>query len=362
MTAWKRAAEQRSPSAPIAVVSPPAPHRAPSSEIRRLASSESAQGSQVIPVVTPDAIAAHDAAADAEATTEHVYEIRALASESELYASYRLRYDVYGALGYLQCFNRSRLEIDVYDRYSVPFGAFDTRSGDMIGTLRLITTELQPAYGAMIENVLAEALDAELRAQVAAPHEPWLPAIGCEEIDRQLVAYNRDRFTVHELSRFIVHPGHRCSHVSRALVQLAMAYATLPGPALFIAGCLPRHVRLYATYGFARLPNVDLHRFDSVGQLASTIVCRSDVLPPAMHAQVDGLWRSMKSGAVEHTHELSRDSRARFCLRGSAPGTARCTDGRSHGVSVRDRHLRAGEPGPGCGAPPAPPAAPASGA
>jgi N-acyl-L-homoserine lactone synthetase len=333
-------------------------------EIRRLPSSDSAQGSQVIPVVLPDAIVAHEApvASTLEAANERVYEIRALETEAELYDSYRLRYDVYGALGYLQYFNRSKLEIDIYDRSSVPFGAFDTRTGEMIGTLRLITTEPQPHYEALIDNVLAECLDAELDTQAAAPSGLRLPAISCEEIDRELARFNDDHVTVHELSRFIVRPGHRYSHASRALVQLAMAYAMLSGPAVFIAGCLPRHVRLYASYGFATLPNVDLHQFDSVGQLASTIVCRSDMLPPAMQTQVNELLRSMTSGAFDHTHELSRDSRARFCFRGSAPGTARCTDGRSHGVSVSDRHLRPGEPGSGRVAAPTPPAPPTAGA
>src|SRR4051794_31789503 len=96
-------------------------NRAATSEIQRLAGSESAQGSRVIPVVAPDTGVAHETpvAPAPEVTNEHVYELRALASEAELYESYRLRYEVYGALGYLQSFNRSKLEVDIHDRSSI---------------------------------------------------------------------------------------------------------------------------------------------------------------------------------------------------------------------------------------------------
>src|SRR5262249_25167306 len=41
-------------------------------------------------------------------------EIRMLASPEDLVESYRLRYDVYNSLGYLQRFNAARLDIDEY--------------------------------------------------------------------------------------------------------------------------------------------------------------------------------------------------------------------------------------------------------
>ena len=42
-------------------------------------------------------------------------EIRALDTAAELIESYRLRYDVYSALGYLRRCNEPKLEIDGYD-------------------------------------------------------------------------------------------------------------------------------------------------------------------------------------------------------------------------------------------------------
>jgi hypothetical protein len=153
------------------------------------------------------------AADDARAATS--CEIRMIASVAELVESYRLRHEVYRALGYLQRSNRSGLDIDEYDLSSIPFGAFDVVSGTLVGTLRLITTERQQDYAHMVEHVVTEVGDDELAAQALGPPPRPLPAIVSDEIDRQIVAFNTDGFVVYELSRFIVRPGHRGSGISR---------------------------------------------------------------------------------------------------------------------------------------------------
>lgn len=249
------------------------------------------------------------------------YEIRILATVRDLVESYWLRYDTYEALDYLRCCNPSKLEIDPYDLMSIPFGAFDAASGRMVGTLRIVTSELQPGYQRLISRVLTEFADHDLTQQALGGRPHRLPAIVTGEIDRQIAVFNTGRFPVLELSRFIVHPDHRSSHVSRGLGQLAFAYATRSGPAVFVAGCQSRHIRLYASYGFVQLPHTGVDFHDSVGQFANTIICRSDALPGPMRSRVDGLSRSMAEGAPEHTHELSRDSRALFRL--AAPRRAR---------------------------------------
>lgn len=257
-------------------------------------------------------------ASDRPVTT---YEIRILATVRELVESYWLRYDTYEALGYLRCCNPSKLEIDPYDLMAIPLGAFDAVSGRMVGTLRIVTTELQPVYQRLISRVLTEFADHDLTQQALGSRPHRLPAIVTDEIDRQIAAVNTEQLAVHELSRFIVHPDHRSSHVSRGLVQLALAYATRSAPAVLIAGCQPRHIRLYASYGFVQLPHTGVDFHDSVGQFANTIICRSDALPGPMRSRVDALLRAMAEGTSHHTHELSRDSRAVFRL--AAPRRAR---------------------------------------
>jgi len=239
-------------------------------------------------------------------------EIRALDTVAELIESYRLRYDVYGTLGYLQRCNESRLEIDGYDSLSISFGAFDPVSGVMIGTARLVTTEAQTDHEYLIRCILADRADAELTKQALGPWAHPLPSIVSHEIDRQIEAFNTERFAVTELSRIIVHPSYRGSGVLRGLMEICLAYAARRGPAILIGSCLPAHLPMYAKFGCQQLPYSGLEHVDSVGQIATMMVCRTDQLTQPTRAHVDNLVRSMASGATECTLEIGRDSRARY--------------------------------------------------
>jgi predicted GNAT family N-acyltransferase len=263
----------------------------------------------------------HSLVAPTAAPEQTICEIRALETIAELIQSYRLRYEVYGALGYVRCFNQSKLEIDAYDSLSIPFGAFDPASGEMIGTLRLITTEAQPYYERSLRRLVSDFADEELTKQALAPWTHPLPSILSDEIDRQIEAFNTEGFVVRELSRTIVRPGHRGSGVSRGLMEFGLAHAAQLAPVVLIGGCLPEHLPMYARYGYLKLPQTGLDRFDSVGQIANTLVCRSDVLPQPTRAHVDELLRSLESGATECTLEIGRGSRALY--RFAAPRRAR---------------------------------------
>jgi predicted GNAT family N-acyltransferase len=235
-------------------------------------------------------------------------EIRALDNVEELIASYQLRHQVYGALGYLRRASASGLEIDEYDAFSIPFGAFDPTSGEMIGTLRLITAEPQPHYDYLVHCVLAGFDDAELTLQAMALPSHAFPSVITDEIEQQIAAFNPEGFAVHELSRTIVRPDHRGSGISRQLMELGLAYAARSAPAVLIGSCLPEHVPMYARYGYQRLPRTGLDHFASVGQTAHAVVCRTDVLPEPTGGHVAELLRSMRSGAMAHTLQVARDS------------------------------------------------------
>ena len=239
-------------------------------------------------------------------------EIKALDTVAELIESYRLRHEVYSSLGYIRSFNQSRLEIDAYDALSIPFGAFDPISGEMIGTLRLITTEAQPDYERLIRRLLANFADEDLTKQALAPWSHPLPSIISDEINRQIEVFNTDRFLVRELSRTIVRPGHRGSGISRGLMEFGLAHAAQVAPVVLVGGCLPVHLPMYARYGYLKLPETGLDHFDSVGQIANTLVCRTDVLPPPTQGHVDELLHSMEAGTTECTLDIGRDSRALY--------------------------------------------------
>jgi len=250
-----------------------------------------------------------------------VCEIRALDTVEDLIESYRLRYEVYEALGYVQRFNASKLEIDEYDSLSIPFGAFDSVSGEMIGTLRLITREAQPDYERLMRRVVADLADDRLTNQVLGPRPFLLPSIVSQDVNRQIETFNTERFVVQELSRTIVRPSHRGSGVSRGLMEFGLAYAARATPAVLVGGCLTEHLPMYARYGYERLPQIGLAHFHSVGQVANVVVCRTDMLPYPTRSHVDELLRSMRSGAAECMLEIGHGSCALYRL--AAPRGAR---------------------------------------
>jgi hypothetical protein len=211
--------------------------------------------------------------------------------------AFRLRYEVYGELGYLQRANGSGLEIDEFDSYAVPLGAFELASGALVGTLRWITRSRQPCHERVIRRLVADRGDAELVRQAFDPLPYPLPSLVSAQIRQQVQAFNVDGFAVGELSRTVVRPDHRGSGVSRVMLEVGVALASRDGPAVLVGGCLAEHVPMYARYGYVPLPGVAY--FGSVGRIAHAVVSRTDVLPQPTRARVDGLLRALRSGAAE---------------------------------------------------------------
>jgi predicted GNAT family N-acyltransferase len=241
-----------------------------------------------------------------------------LDSVDDLVESYRLRYDVCGALGYLVERNQSQLEIDEYDAWSIPFGAFDSTSGELIGTLRLVTLERQPDFAQLMRRAVADAGDAELARQALGSRPHPLPSIRTPEVWRSIDAFNTEGFVVHELSRIIVRPGYRGAGVSRGLMALGLAHAAQYEPAVVVGGCLPEQVAISARYGYDELPGTGS---DQDSPLAKPVVCRTDQLPEPTRTQVEELLSALASGTRQRTLELGRESRAVF--RFSAPRRSR---------------------------------------
>jgi predicted GNAT family N-acyltransferase len=229
------------------------------------------------------------------------YEIKQLDTLEELVQSYRLRYEVYADLGYLRHANTSKLEIDEYDAWAIPFGAFDATSRTMIGTLRLVTKQPQSDFSRLVQEVLELFADDSLAMQARAPRPHILPSIVSDKIHQALAAFNTKNFIVCELSRCVVGRNFRRSGVSRRLMELGLAQASFGGTALLIGSYLPEHLPMYAKYGYLKLPQTDLEMFDSVGQIAVAGVCRTDRLPQPTRSHVDELLRSMRMNTPEHS-------------------------------------------------------------
>jgi hypothetical protein len=95
-------------------------------------------------------------------------------------------------------------------------------------------------------------------------------------------------------------------------MELGLAYAARLVPVVLVGSCLPGHLAMYARYGYRQLPHTGLERFDSVGQVANALACRTDVLPQPTRGHVDELLHLMRSGATECTRQSRRGARVRY--------------------------------------------------
>jgi hypothetical protein len=227
------------------------------------------------------------------------YEVKQLDTFEELIQSYRLRYQIYHDLGYLRRPNKSKLDIDPYDAWAIPFGAFDASSQTMIGTLRLITTEPQPRFSQLVQKVLGLFADTALARRACADRPHVLPSIVSDKIEKALADTNTGNLAVSELSRSVVRHRFRGTGAARSLMELGLARAALGGPALLVGSYLTEHLPMYAKYGYCQLPNTGFDLFDSVDQIAVAGVCRTDRLPEPTRSHVNDLLRAMRTNAAE---------------------------------------------------------------
>jgi hypothetical protein len=213
-------------------------------------------------------------------------------SADGLVASFRLRHDVYSALGYCQRFTCG-LELDEHDPCAIPFGAFV--DGRLVGTVRLVTRAPLRRHAGLVAAIVEAMADPILAARAARPRRA-LPSIETPEIAACLRAGNPRRRPVVELSRIIVHPDRRGGGSARGLMELGLAHALLEQDPLIIGACLPEHVAFHERYGFARLPGTEDAQSGLVGQVATTILCDPLLLPEPTRRNVRALRARLTGG------------------------------------------------------------------
>ena len=210
---------------------------------------------------------------------DKTYSMRISNSVSDLLAIYKLRHSTFHSIGYLPKALNSGLEIDSYDRFAIPLGIFDTNSGSLVATLRIITTHEQPDYTQLIDCILQKCCDDELTDRVNSAKKHPLPAIAGKASSQLVDEFNKSSFPLVEISRLIVHPGCRGKGLSQALMKFALAVSMSDGPKTIVAGVLEKHVAMHRECGFDTLPGSTIELNEVVNRHASTIVCSTLAIP-----------------------------------------------------------------------------------
>lgn len=200
------------------------------------------------------------------------FRVRCVQSAAELKECFKLRHRVYDELGYLEepvSRSLSVIDMDSFDTKAMHFAAVDHRSGEFVGTVRLVTTVPQHMGHTVIGNP----------SRVVRDHAGWAKAIARQalvEEDRIFhekihqstelpfpILFNSGFGTKYrvfmnqyppalggEVSRVIVSPSHRGFGISALLMRAVISAAFHLKKKFLLLECVPAHAKMYEKYGF----------------------------------------------------------------------------------------------------------------
>jgi predicted GNAT family N-acyltransferase len=192
-------------------------------------------------------------------TQKLTFTIRRIQYEYELQKYFRLRFQVYSTMGYLDPRKErvpSQMEIDGSDASAVHYGAFCQIKGreQLAGAFRILLAEAgETIFAEWTRNLLDS--DHQLRSLVAGEQLPLrLPIFQSQQLDDELYESIRGQLLCAELSRVIVAEAFRGLGLSKLLVREAQQESLRQSVHNVYLECLRAHEPLYRCCGFETLP------------------------------------------------------------------------------------------------------------
>lgn len=192
-------------------------------------------------------------------TQKLAFTIRRIRYEYELQRYFRLRFQVYRTMGYLDPRKErvpSQMEIDGSDTSAVHYGAFCQIKGQeqLAGAFRILLADAgETVFAAWTRNLLDS--DQQLRSLVAGEQLTLrLPIFQSQQLDDELYASIREQLLCAELSRVIVAEKFRGLGLSKLLVREAQQESLRQAVHDVYLECLRAHEPLYRCCGFETLP------------------------------------------------------------------------------------------------------------
>jgi predicted GNAT family N-acyltransferase len=203
---------------------------------------------------------------------QDAFRVQCVQSAAELKECFKLRHRVYDELGYLEepvSRSSSAIDMDSFDTKAIHFAAVDHRSGEFVGTARLVTTVPQH----MGQTVIGDPW------RVFRNHAGWAQGIARQALVKEdrifhekihqstelpfPILFNSGFGTKYrafmnqyppalggEVSRVIVSPLHRGLSISALLMRAVISAAFHLKKKFLLLECVPVHAKMYEKYGF----------------------------------------------------------------------------------------------------------------
>ena len=192
-------------------------------------------------------------------------------SKEQLRKCFELRYQVYDLMGYLEeeiSASREKIEIDSFDQQAIHFAAIDHLKGEIVGTVRLVVSQLPLVLPDRLVHAVHQALTLQsewsrsiageaneeiFRRKLNQPYFLPLPILQSSDFQGKWRDILRETRDGGELSRNVVLPSRRGLGVSQLLVRAVIATALVIRKKFLLLECVPTHASMYAKYGFEPL-------------------------------------------------------------------------------------------------------------
>ena len=212
---------------------------------------------------------------------EEWLEVRKLKNEEEIMAAFKLRYQVYRELGWVDP-SDEEIEIDLYDLKSIFFGAFIHHNGtkELVGSIRIIRNRHDSSLRREIEKIM-RSYGVE-HTKFEPLNLPALLSFGISQQDYKdlgpkfatILSGNGTPVSseIYELSRLVIKRDYRKSRfgIERRLYELVVTDCCVEQPQRnwFAIGIHPSKSTKYARYGFRKITELGVKSYTGILQPA----------------------------------------------------------------------------------------------
>ena len=203
---------------------------------------------------------------------EFAFRLQAATKTWELHQAFKLRYQVYNALGYLSdaTSENARLDIDSYDRLAFQVVVLDHCKNKIIGTFRIIVSDHFSPYHtsnfsdrpqqvlslqqAWIREIIKKYGNLKLKVRLRQSPRLPLPIFQSMSFSQNwLKEFEPIMGKCCEISRVVVDPGYRGLHIFDLMMRGALAFASEFNRPVILLECASHHIGMYQKYGFTLL-------------------------------------------------------------------------------------------------------------